>query len=598
MGKCGCVNLRRGPSGEGRELGACGRVGYIVGVNAIQERLIAASVKKHWGFDALRPLQAEAIAASVAGRDALVVLPTGGGKSLCYQVPPLVTGRLTLVVSPLIALMQDQVAGLRLAGVPAAALHGHVSADESREVRDLVKRNELRLLLVAPERLMTSAFLAWLANSPGGVGAIAIDESHCISQWGHDFRPEYRRLAELREVFPEVSMQAYTATATPRVRADIINQLGLRDPVELVGVFDRPNLTYRVVPRGGDDALADQAAEVIKRHAGQGAIVYCISRKDTAALAGGLCARGIDAKAYHAGMDARTRGRVSDDFRNEHLNTVVATIAFGMGIDRSDVRAVIHVAMPQTIEHYQQETGRAGRDGLPAECVMFYSAGDVERWKRIYTRPSEDGSEPDPAALSAKIELLGHMRRLAGGMRCRHRALSEYFGQTYGGSPAGCGACDVCMGERAALESADEIAKKILSCVARVKERFGAAHVADVLMGKRAARVVQYGHDSLSTFGLLAGMPKTHIVSYVNQLLDLGVLERTDDEFPVLRLNAGSWEVMRGQRSAELREAGPGSARGGRGLSALAGRIVHLRGAAQGAARAGGCAGDSSSRSL
>ncbi|MBL8746509.1 MAG: RecQ family ATP-dependent DNA helicase [Phycisphaerae bacterium] len=521
---------------------------------------IAGVVKEHWGFDALRPLQAEAIEAAVCGRDALVVMPTGGGKSLCYQVPPMVTGRLTLVISPLIALMQDQVAGLRLAGVPVAALHGHVSDAEHREMRDLVRRNELRLLLAAPERVMTPGFLAWLANSPGGVGAIAVDESHCISQWGHDFRPEYRRLSELRSVFPGVSMQAYTATATPRVQRDIVDQLGLRDAVKLVGVFDRPNLTYRVVPRGGSVLLADQAAEVINRHAGQGSIVYCISRKETEGLAEALRARGVSAKAYHAGMDAKSRRRVSDDFRNEHLDVVVATIAFGMGIDRSDVRAVIHAAMPQTIEHYQQETGRAGRDGLPAECVMFYSAGDVERWKRIYSRPSDDGSAPDPTALAAKIELLEQMRRLAGGMRCRHRALTEYFGQAYERA-GGCGACDVCLNERRMVPGADEIAKKILSCVARVKERFGAAHVADVLLGKATDRVAQFGHGSLSTFGLLAGMRKAEVVSFINQLIDLGLLERSLDEFPVLRLNAESWEVMRGQRSAALRESGAGRAR-------------------------------------
>ena len=509
-------------------------------------------LKQHWGFDALRPLQAVAIDAALAGRDALVVLPTGGGKSLCYQLPPLVTGKMTIVASPLIALMQDQADGLKLAGVPAAALHSHIDPEEARAVRARAKAGELRLLLVAPERLMMSSFVDWLRSMRASLGAIAVDEAHCISQWGHDFRPEYRRLSELREALPGVPMQAFTATATPRVRDDVVRQLKLKDPEMLVGVFDRPNLTYRVVPRGGGATLADRAAQAAKQHEGQASIIYCVSRKDTEELAEALRHRRVDARAYHAGMTGPQREKVQSAFSNEKLDVVVATVAFGMGIDRSDVRCVMHAAMPQSIEHYQQETGRAGRDGLPAECILFYGSGDVQRWKRIIGREGEDGEPKAPEVLAAQHELLDQMHRLASGGVCRHRALSEYFGQAY--ERLNCGACDLCLGERASVEGATIIAKKILSCVARVKERFGAAHVADVLAGKRTERIGQLGHDQLSTFGLLGALRKPAITAFINQLVDARLLERTDDEYPVLRLNSASWEVMRGAREAALLE--------------------------------------------
>ena len=354
------------------------------------------------------------------GRDALVVLPTGGGKSLCYQLPPLVTGRLTVVVSPLIALMQDQVDGLRLNGVPAAAAHSNLDADGRRELRELSDSGELRLLFVAPERLFREDFLAWLSQQQ--LGAIAIDEAHCISQWGHDFRPEYRRMAELRERFAGVPMHAYTATATPRVREDIQNQLQLRDPAVLVGTFDRPELTYRVLPRQN---LIAQVTEAIGRHADAAAIVYCISRKDTETLSSQLQSRGIAAEAYHAGLPAEQRTRISADFRAERLHVVCATVAFGMGIDRSDVRLVVHASMPKSIEHYQQETGRAGRDGLPSECLLLYSGGDAAKWRLIVQRGD---AAADPETERAQLDLLKQMQRFAGRARCRHRALSEYFG--------------------------------------------------------------------------------------------------------------------------------------------------------------------------
>jgi ATP-dependent DNA helicase RecQ len=522
---------------------------------ALHQRVVDV-LQQYWGYDTLRPLQLDAIRAGVSHRDSLVVLPTGGGKSLCYQLPPLLTGRLSVVVSPLISLMKDQVDGLKLAKYPAAAMYSGMSADEISAVRREALAGNLKLLLVAPERLLTDSFMTFMRSA--NVGSFAIDEAHCISQWGHDFRPEYRRLAELREHFPELAIHAYTATATPRVRQDIVQQLSLRDPEVLVGIFDRPNLTYRILPRVN---LDDQVEEVLRRHeagnqaGGRAAIVYCISRKDTERLAAEMTARGIAAEAYHAGLDARKRHRVQDDFANERLNVVVATVAFGMGIDRSDVRCVIHASMPKTVEHYQQETGRSGRDGLPSECVLFYSAADVMRWKQLMERSASEAEvPPEPEAMQAQLELLNHMQRLASGARCRHRSLSEYFGQAY--PNPNCGACDLCLNELSMVSDAATVAKKIISCVARLHNAsgigFGAAYVADVLRGAGLEKIRQRGHDQLSTFGLLRNLERDRIVSYINQLVDSGALARASGEFPVLVTCAGSSAVLKDQHPVAL----------------------------------------------
>ena len=503
------------------------------------------ALEKWFGFSSLRPLQQEAIDAALLGRDALVVLPTGGGKSLCYQLPPLVLDRLTVVVSPLIALMQDQVDGLRLNGVPAAAAHGNLTPAERQQLRDLVESGELRILFVAPERLFREDFLRWLGARD--VAAIAIDEAHCISQWGHDFRPEYRRLAELRERFPGVPVQAFTATATPRVRDDIRRQLALRDPVEIVGTFDRSELTYRVLPR---QSLVDQVAEAIGRHRDAATIVYCISRKDTETLSTRLNARGIRAEPYHAGLPAEVRSRLSADFRAERLHVVCATVAFGMGIDRSDVRLVVHAAMPKSIEHYQQETGRAGRDGLPSECLLLYSGADAARWRLLIERAGAEGDQ-DPEVARAQLDLLYHMQRFAGRARCRHRTLSEYFGQDY--PEPNCGACDVCLDELEQVPDGLVIAQKILSAIARTGQRFGQSYIVEVLRGSKSEKVRSRGHDRIPTFGLLREQTAMRLGNFIDQLIDDGVLVRTDGDYPVLQLNDGAKEVLRGEREVVLR---------------------------------------------
>ena len=505
------------------------------------------TVRRYWGFTGLRPLQAEAIGAAMEGRDSLVVMPTGGGKSLCYQVPPAVTERTDVVVSPLIALMKDQVDALRACGYPAAALHSGMDLREIRRTEQEIETGRHRLVFVAPERLLTTRFME-LAHRLG-VSAFAIDEAHCISQWGHDFRPEYRGLADLKIRFPAAAVHAYTATATERVRADILTQLRLADPCVLVGTFDRPNLVYRVVPRVD---LHRQVLDVLGRHTGEAAIVYCLSRRDTETMAARLAREGVRAAPYHAGLEPDERRQTQDRFAAEQIDVVAATVAFGMGIDRSDVRTVIHAALPKSIEHYQQETGRAGRDGLPAECVLFYSAADVLRWQSLIERAQAEADAPAEIARVSR-ELLEDVRRFATKVACRHAALSRYFGETY--PRENCAACDVCLGELEGLEDATVLAQKILSCVARTEERFGVEHVAEVLLGATTERVLRWRHDRLSTHGLLKDLSRKTIVNLVFQLIDAGVLDRTDGERPVLRLNAASWDVMRGRRTVQLVEA-------------------------------------------
>ena len=505
---------------------------------------IIAAVKRYWGYGELRPLQEQAIRAGLEQRDSLVVLPTGGGKSLCYQVPAVLAHRTDIVVSPLISLMKDQVDGLRECGYPAAALYSGMQPHAIHETEEQFATGRYRLLFIAPERLLTPRFMELAEKIK--IHAFAVDEAHCISHWGHDFRPEYRRLAELKNRFPKASIHAYTATATERVRTDIAEQLKLQNPTVLVGTFDRPNLVYRIIPR--IDARA-QALEILRRHPKQAAIVYCISRNDTESMASWLQSNGLSAAYYHAGMDADERRRTQDDFAAETLDVVAATVAFGMGIDRSDVRCVIHAAMPKSIEHYQQETGRAGRDGLEAECVLLYSAADVMRWESLIEKSALDAKEPAEVIAAAR-ELLEHMRHLCSGLHCRHKKLSEYFGQKY--SQPNCEACDVCLNEVEGLADATVTAQKILSCVARAGERFGGEHIIDVLVGANTERVRRWGHEKLTTYAILKGTNRKSLTNMLYQLIDAGLLDRSSDDRPVLQLNEASWEVLRGQRSVRL----------------------------------------------
>jgi ATP-dependent DNA helicase RecQ len=487
---------------------------------------VESAVLKYWGYTSLKPLQAEAIEAGLKGEDSLVVLPTGGGKSLSYQVPPVVAGRTDVVVSPLIALMKDQVDGLRACGYPAAAIHSGLDEAEQRQIAFDMAAGKLSLVFVSPERLLTPWFLSLCERAC--VRNFAIDEAHCISQWGHDFRPEYRRMAELRTRFPDASIHAFTATATERVRRDIVQQLKLRRPRVLVGRFDRPNLTYRVVARSNLDA---QLIETLKRHKDEAAIVYCISRKDTESVAAMLKAAGFKAAPYHAGMDGRARAATQDAFAKERLDVVVATVAFGMGIDRSNVRCVIHAAMPKSIEHYQQETGRAGRDGLEAECVLFRGAGDWRRWELLMARSAAESTQTEDVT-NSQIDLVREMEAFASSHTCRHRALSAYFGQDF--ESQDCGACDVCLSTEPPLANGTAIARQIVDCVNALKLPFGAGYVADVLSGARLEKIRARRHDELPVYGALASMDRRAVQQLVLQLVELGLLHRTADDRPVL----------------------------------------------------------------
>jgi ATP-dependent DNA helicase RecQ len=494
---------------------------------------------KYWGYTQFRPHQREVMEAILQGRDSLLVMPTGGGKSLCFQAPALIRPGLAVVVSPLISLMKDQVDGLNANGVPAACYNSALGDDQKREVVRSVREGRTRLLYVAPERLVGDGgdrFVRWLAQT--GVSFIAVDEAHCISQWGHDFRPEYRRLGQIRSLLPQASIHAFTATATGRVRRDIVEQLGLRSALEEVGSFDRPNLVYRVLMR---DQLKKQLLDVLGRHRGEAGIIYCPSRKEVDALAAWLSEEGWRAVPYHAGLTSDERDRHQDAFLTEQADIVVATVAFGMGIHRSNVRFVVHTGAPQSLEHYQQESGRAGRDGLEAECVLITSGADFLKWRVMLEKSGE--------LTESAQSLLRDIERYTASTLCRHRHLVQYFGEVYDRDD--CGACDVCLGELEIVDDAVTVARKVLSCVARVEQRFGAGHVTTVLIGKVTEAVTARGHEQLSTFGLFAGLPATEVRGYIEQLTAVGFLRQTPGDYPVLVLTPEGRLLMREGRSAQ-----------------------------------------------
>ena len=494
-------------------------------------------LKWHFGYDEFRPGQAEIISNALAGRHSLVVMPTGGGKSLCYQLPALAMGGLTLVVSPLIALMKDQVDALRANGIAAEFLNSTLDNATAAAIERKAQDGGVSLLYVAPERVSTPGFRRFLHTLD--LRLIAIDEAHCISEWGHDFRPDYRVLSELRGIFPDTPVMALTATATERVRDDIAEQLRLGDCSRFVSGFDRANLTYRVQPRQG---AWDALVSLLGQRRGQSAIVYCFSRKETEEVAAGLTAAGHPAVAYHAGLDADTRRRTQERFIDGEVPVVAATIAFGMGIDKPDIRLVVHYTLPKSIEGYYQETGRAGRDGLPSDCVLFFSEGD--RAKQEYFIQGMTGDAR--AVAERQLQQMVDYGRLP---TCRRQYLLAYFGETMAGET--CGNCDVCLAERTAVD-VTVVAQKLLSAVIRTGERFGIAHVNDVLLGSGKQRIKELGHDKLSVYGIVNDYDRKGLRDIANGLVERGLLAREDGQYPTIGVTVAGREWLRSRETLTL----------------------------------------------
>jgi ATP-dependent DNA helicase RecQ len=500
-----------------------------------------------FGYDVFRGHQADIVGHIAEGGDALVLMPTGGGKSLCYQIPALLRPGVGIVVSPLIALMQDQVAALHEAGVRAAFLNSSQDWAEARDIERQARAGELDLLYMAPERLLTERGLALLDALP--LALFAIDEAHCVSQWGHDFRPEYIRLAVLAERYPAVPRVALTATADEATRREIIERLHLRDARQFVSSFDRPNIRYRI---GEKDSPRRQLLQFIREeHPGASGIVYCLSRKSVEETATGLAAEGIDAVAYHAGFEARDREQRQKRFIDEDGVVMVATIAFGMGIDKPDVRFVAHLDLPKSLEGYYQETGRAGRDGLPADAWMVYGIADVVQQRRLIEQSEAD--EAYRRVASAKLDaILG----LCETVQCRRQYLLHYFGETR----APCGNCDNCLTPPRQWDGT-EPARKLLSCIYRCEKAsgysFGAQHVIDVLRGQRTAKVLERNHDEVSTFGIGADLEEAQWRAVLRQLITLRLVAVDHDHWNVLRLTSSSREVLVGERQLTLREVVP-----------------------------------------
>lgn len=497
----------------------------------------AIALHSVFGFREFRPGQRAIVDHLVAGGDAFVLMPTGGGKSLCYQLPALLRPGVAVVVSPLISLMKDQVDALQAQGVAAAALNSSLGPGEAREVLARLRGGELDLLYVAPERVMADSFLDILDGLE--IALFAIDEAHCVSQWGHDFRPEYVQLGELRARFPGIPLVALTATADEQTRGDVRLRLGLHDaPVFLAG-FDRPNIRYLVVEKRHP---FEQLRAFISERAGLSGIVYCLSRKRVEEVAAKLRAAGVDAGAYHAGLAAEERVRVQEAFQHDRLQVVVATVAFGLGIDKSDVRFVVHYDMPKSIESYYQETGRAGRDGLPADALLLYGLADVVIARVLV----EGGGNPEQNRI--ELHKLNAMVGFAEALGCRRRALLAYLGET----PAGdCGNCDVCLDPPDTYDATED-AQKALSCVYRVGQCFGMAHVIDVLRGADTERIRTLGHDRLSTYGIGAHLGKDVWTSLLRQLIHRGYLRQDIERYSVLTLTDAARPLLAGQVRLEL----------------------------------------------
>jgi len=519
-------------------------------------------LREVFGHEDFRGAQAEIVGHVAGGGDALVLMPTGGGKSLCYQLPALLREGTALVVSPLIALMQDQVAALEQLGVRAAFLNSTLDGRAVNACERALRAGELDLLYVAPERLMMPRMLELLGETR--IALFAIDEAHCVSQWGHDFRPEYLQLSVLHERFPGIPRIALTATADPQTRGEIISRLALDDARVFISSFDRPNIRYTITDK--QDARNQLLHFIRDEHADEAGIVYCLSRKKVDETAAWLVSHGINALPYHAGMDAPSRSAHQQRFQREDGIVIVATIAFGMGIDKPDVRFVAHLDLPKSIEAYYQETGRAGRDGLPADAWMAYGLGDVVQQRRMIDE--SQGSEEFRRVSTVKLDALLGLCETAG---CRRVRLLEYFGE----ASAPCGNCDTCL-EPPRTWDATEAAQKALSCIYRTGQRFGAVHLIDVLRGRATERVAQWGHDRLPVFGVGADIDEASWRNVFRQLVALGFAAPDHAAYGALQLTEASRAVLKGEQRVAMRELQPRK-----------GRLAKTRGAAKAAVAAG-----------
>ncbi|MBE9158949.1 DNA helicase RecQ [Nodosilinea sp. LEGE 06152] len=502
---------------------------------------LETALKHHFGYDQFRPGQRAVIEAVLKNQDALVIMPTGGGKSLCYQLPALLKLGVMVVVSPLIALMQDQVDSLIDNGVAATCLNSSLDYDTIRQREADLLAGKIKLLYVSPERLMSPGFFGLLGRliQTVGVSGFAIDEAHCVSEWGHDFRPEYRQLSVLRETFPQIGVMGLTATATERVRLDIAQQLRLRDPLIQVSSFNRPNLFYEVRPKSRDGY--QELRRQVKQHQGSG-IIYCLSRKRVNELAEKLTADGESVLPYHAGLTDDTRRDNQTRFIRDDVRLMVATVAFGMGINKPDVRFVIHYDIPRNIEGYYQESGRAGRDGEPAHCTLYLAYGDVATADYLI------GQKPDEAEQRIARQQLRQMVDYAETTVCRRRVQLSYFGEPLEGL---CHQCDNCTNPTP-IEDWTVEAQKFLSCVARCQERFGMAHIIDVLRGSKKQKILDLRHDQLSTHGIGKDRSVDEWRLLGRSLLHQRLVDETTDGYPVLKLNAASWQVLRKQIPVEV----------------------------------------------
>lgn len=518
-------------------------------VNSLLTNLsLEAALKHYFGYDGFRSGQRDIITAALQRQDVMVIMPTGGGKSLCFQLPALMQSGVMVVISPLIALMQDQVAALQANQIPATFLNSSLAPAETRDREAQLLRGDIKLLYVAPERLFNPTFLSLLkqVQTRVGISAFTVDEAHCVSEWGHDFRPEYRRIAELRQQFPDVPMMALTATATERVRLDILQQLDLSDPYIHLASFNRSNLFYKVRPK--DRNVYFEILKYLHQTEGAG-IIYCSSRRQVDELAAKLRGDGIHALPYHAGLSDKTRIENQTRFLRDDVRIMVATIAFGMGIHKPDVRFVIHHDLPRNIESYYQEAGRAGRDGDPASCILYFALKDIRTIDWIIDQ-KVDPSTGAPLEQEQRIarQQLRQVVDYASSPVCRRTIQLSYFGEIF---PGQCQTCDNCCQPKP-LEDWTIDAQKFLSCIARCQERYGMNHVIDVLRGSRSQKILQKGHDKLSTYGIGKNKTVEDWRHLGRTLLQQGLLEETTDGYPVLKLNAFSWEVMRKQRTVHV----------------------------------------------